>query len=60
MIFGGYIASWREAKGISVLDFSMATGIDRALISKYERGKRLPSEKHLTKMANAMDLPLEQ
>ncbi|MFT5952913.1 MAG: Fic family protein [Bacteroidia bacterium] len=60
MIFGGYIASWREAKGISVLDFSMATGIDRALISKYERGKRLPSENHLTKMANAMDLPLEQ
>jgi Fic family protein len=39
-------------------DLSMLSGIDHALISKYENGLRLPSEKHVSLLAKAMDFPL--
>ncbi|MFK7757870.1 MAG: Fic family protein [Flavobacteriales bacterium] len=54
MNLGTYILDWRKVKGISSLQLSQAAGIDQALLSKYENGKRLPSEKHLAKLANAM------
>jgi len=38
-------------------ELSSLTGIDQALISKYENGKRLPSEKHLLQLSIGMKIP---
>ena len=60
MQFGQKIKMWRAANGLSMLDFASMTGIDQGLLSKYEAGKRLPSEKHLQKLAQAMNKSLTE
>ena len=56
--FGKYIKNWREQHQITMMEFAQLLEIDQALISKYENGKRLPSEKHLLKFAAGMNRPL--
>lgn len=58
--FGRYIKNWREQHQITMMEFAQLLEIDQALISKYENGKRLPSEKHLLKFSAGMDRPLHE
>ena len=58
MNFGLLIKKQREQKGLTMLEISGKSGIDQALISKYEAGKRLPSERHLLALATALDTSL--
>lgn len=39
-------------------ELSALSGIDQALISKYESGNRIPSEKHLLYLSTGMNVPL--
>jgi Fic family protein len=48
------ISNWRVKTGKPMRELVKLSGIDQALISKYERGKRLPSERHLAQLAKAM------
>ncbi|NND31067.1 MAG: helix-turn-helix domain-containing protein [Saprospiraceae bacterium] len=54
------LSEWRQSQGKTVQQMAGLTGIDQALISKYENGNRLPSEKHVERLAVAMDLPLQE
>lgn len=56
MILGTYIAASRLEKGLTTSALAQISGIDQALISKYETGKRLPSEKHIDLLAAALHL----
>ena len=58
MIFGTYISKWRLSNGLTTSVLAQISGIDQALISKYETGKRLPSEKHVEALAAAMQVDL--
>jgi Fic family protein len=59
MIFAKCISEWREANGLTLSAFAHHAGIDQALVSKYESGKRLPSENHVAALALAMGVDLE-
>lgn len=52
------IKKWREDNNKTMLELSMLSGIDQALISRYESNNRLPSEKHIAKLAEAMELDI--
>jgi Fic family protein len=58
MNFGKYISNWREQHKKTMQELAAESGIDQALISKYESGKRMPSDKHLLYLSAAMDTPL--
>jgi Fic family protein len=60
MIFGTYITEWRVAKGLTTSALSQLVGIDAALVSKYENGKRMPSENHIAALAKGMQIPLSE
>ena len=49
----------RNEKGIVVRNLAFQTGIDPALISKYEKGNRLPTEDNLKALAEALQLPFD-
>jgi len=49
----------REAKRFTLKAVVKHTGVDAGLISKFERGKRLPSEANLVALAEAYNLPFE-
>ena len=49
----------RNEKGIVVRNLAFQTGIDPALISKYEKGNRLPTEDNLKALTEALQLPFE-
>ncbi|WP_232826677.1 Fic family protein [Cognataquiflexum aquatile] len=50
----------RNEKGIVVRNLAFQTGIDPALISKYEKGNRLPTEDNLKALAEALQLPFDE
>ena len=54
MVFGTYISEWRVANGHTISSLAQLAGVDQALVSKYEKGKRMPSEKHIVALADAM------
>lgn len=54
------IKRFRKKHHLTMLDLSTKTAIDQALLSKYENGKRLPSEKHLKALAFALDADFEE
>ena len=58
MNLGLYLSNWRSENSKTMLELSTLSGIDQALISKYEAGKRTPSEKHLLLLAAGMAVPL--
>ena len=41
------LLSLRMSAGLKLRKLAMATGIDQALLSKYENGSRVPPETHL-------------
>ncbi len=43
----------REEKGLTIMEAVKLSGVDAGLISKFERGKRLPSEQNLRALAEA-------
>ncbi len=51
------LSNWRKQSMLTFQEVSAMTGIDQALLSKYENGKRLPSEKHLLELSAAMEMP---
>lgn len=60
MVLGMYIANWRGENVISITQLAQNAGIDKALLSKYENGKRLPSENHLIALADAMNITVTE
>lgn len=50
----------RLSFGWKLREASSASAIDGALLSKYENGERLPSEKHLNAFADVYSLPLSE
>lgn len=46
--------------GYTMHELSAVTGIDQALLSKYEGGKREPSDKHIIALSTGLDIPLPQ
>jgi Fic family protein len=49
----------RAKLALKVHEISAITGIDQALLSKYESGKRIPSENHLIGLADGYKIPLK-
>ena len=58
MNFGQFLKDWRRQKGLTMLELSQMITIDQALLSKYESGNRLPSDKHLLSFSVGMDISL--
>jgi Fic family protein len=58
MGFSKFLNDWRLKNGVTMIELSQSTGIDQGLISKYESGKRIPSDKHLLQFATGMNLSL--
>lgn len=56
MVFGTYILEWRAANGHTISSLAQLAGVDQALVSKYEKGKRMPSENHIVALAYAMGI----
>lgn len=50
----------RKHVGLSVKDLSIKSGIDAALISKFENGKRMPTLENLTVLGQILSIPLEE
>jgi Fic family protein len=57
-MFSDKIKRKRETLGLRIQELSTRSGIDQALLSKYESGKRVPSEKHLYLLADAYEIEL--
>lgn len=55
-----YILNWKNQTGKNLSDLVKITGIDQALLSKYMNGKRIPSENHLLKLAEALKVPYSE
>tara|TARA_B110000908_G_scaffold157071_1_gene196870 strand:+ start:26 stop:1138 length:1113 start_codon:yes stop_codon:yes gene_type:complete len=60
MVFGTYISEWRAANGYTLSSLAQLSGVDQALVSKYEKGKRMPSEKHIVALAVAMGIDVSE
>jgi Fic family protein len=59
-IMNTILKNQRVKLGLKVQEMSAITGIDQALISKYESGKRNPSENHLLAIADGYKIPLRE
>src|SRR5579871_3140997 len=60
MNIGETIRNFRLQKGMSQGDIEKRTGLLRCYLSRVENGHTIPSLDTLSKIANAMDLPLGQ
>ena len=49
----------RETKGLKVREISNLSGIDQALISKFESGARKPTREQIIKLASILDIDFE-
>lgn len=58
--FGRNLKALRGQKGISQEEFADKTKLDRTYISGLERGKRNPSYLTLLKLAQSLDVRIEQ
>lgn len=58
--FKEYIKNRRKDKQLKIKEVAALTGIDQALISKIEHGKRLPTEAQLLALIHCYDLPEEE
>jgi len=46
----------RKQLKLTILEVSKLSGIDQALLSKYENGQRMPSEYHITQLTKALQI----
>lgn len=49
----------RENKGITQIALQMATGIEQALLSKYETGERVPPTETLIRLADFYNVSMD-
>lgn len=59
MAFGKRIKELRESKGLFLREIGAALELDNAFISKVENEERLLPKKHLEKLAEFLNVPLE-
>lgn len=59
MAFGKRIKELRESKGLFLRQIGAALELDNAFISKVENEERLLPKKHLEKLAEFLNVPLE-
>lgn len=57
---GDRLKELREAKSLSLRDMQQELGIDRSDLSKYERGRFVPTPDRLHKLAQFYDLPYRE
>lgn len=57
---GKALKAVRKARKLTLVAVSGLTGIDQALLSKYENDKRTPSENHLKRMSEGLDVDIEE
>ncbi|MEN2435810.1 helix-turn-helix transcriptional regulator [Weeksellaceae bacterium A-14] len=60
MAFGKYIKELRESKGLFLREVGAALELDNAFISKVENEERLLPRKHLNKLADFFNVPLDK
>lgn len=60
MSFGSYLKQKREAAGWTTNEIAERMGITQSYVSQLETGFRFPSQKTLTKLAKAYELPEEE
>lgn len=60
MAFGKRIKELRENKGLFLREIGAALELDNAFISKVENEERLLPRKHLEKLAEFLNVPLEE
>lgn len=58
MAFGKYIRELRESKGLYLREVGAALELDNAFISKAENEDRLLPKKHLEKLAEFLNAPI--
>jgi transcriptional regulator with XRE-family HTH domain len=58
--FGNRIRELRKARGLSQEELSHRAGLDYRYIGGVERGERNPSLISITRLANALDVPLSE
>jgi len=54
------LKSYRELKHYKTKELAHLTGIDQALISKFESGNRIPTKNQIVKIAEVLEIPLEE
>ncbi len=59
-VFGRRLRELREAKGLSLRDLQDLTGIAHQTLLKYEDGDNLPNWKSVEKIADALDVSLDE
>jgi len=57
---GKIITELREKKGLNQGDLAIKSGVSRVMIGKYERGEATPSIDAAKKIADALDVSLDQ
>jgi len=60
MAFGKRIKELREGKGLFLREIGAALELDNAFISKVENEERLLPRKHLEKLAEFLNVPLQE
>jgi Fic family protein/DNA-binding XRE family transcriptional regulator len=53
------LKSAREKKGLMLREVAQQLGIDQALVSKFESGKRKPTRDQVTKLAHLLNIPVD-
>ena len=59
MIMQNNLKKLRKEKGYSQIAVQMKTGIEQALISKYERGERVPPTESLIRLAELYNVSID-
>lgn len=49
----------RKEKGITQINLQMKTGIEQALLSKFENGERIPPTETLVRLADFYDVSID-
>jgi transcriptional regulator with XRE-family HTH domain len=57
---GTFIRRKREAKDISLREFARRIGVSAAFVSDIELGRRYPSEEFLAKIADELEVEIEE
>lgn len=59
-IIGANIQKYRNAMGMSQVDFAQAIGRSQTMVSMYESGQRIPSTKIIGKIANVLGVTFDE
>jgi len=60
IIMKGLLKNARVQKNLKLKDVAIRSGIDQALISKFESGNRKPTREQLSKLAQVLDIDITQ